>query len=146
MSSLRWTEADLQAYRKRQADGTSGWGVGSVQQGHAPAPEEEAPRRNKYGNCRVEIDGKRFDSKKEARYYLETLLPLLEAGEIKLILRQVRFDLPGGIRYVADFCVLDKAGAFRVIDVKSEITRQNRVYINKRKQMEACWGIVVEEV
>lgn len=143
--SLHWTEADLQAYRRRQADGTSGWGIGNVQKAPVPAPAEEAPKGNKYGNCRVTIDGKRFDSKKEARYYLETLLPLLEAGEIKLILRQVAFDLPGGIRYVADFCVVDRTGAFRVIDVKSEITRKNRVYINKRKQMEACWGIVVEE-
>ena len=33
-----------------------------------------------------------------------------------------------------------------VYDAKSEATRKNRVYINKKKQMKACWGIEIREV
>lgn len=65
------------------------------------------------------------------------------AGEIKVIMRQVPFDLPGGIRYFADFCTIDKDGKFHVIDAKGAKTR---VYINKKKQMKAIWGIDIEEV
>lgn len=137
--SLRWTEEEFRDWlRKRQ---------GAEDKPPEPAaPEPPTPkRRSKYGNTLVEIDGKKFGSKKEARYYFNVLLPQLAAGEIKLILRQVAFDLPGGIRYVADFCVLDKEGNFIVIDTKSEATKKNRVYINKKKQMDACWGIQIQE-
>lgn len=109
-----------------------------------PEPAEEKPV-NKYRNVLTTVDGKKFGSKKEARYYENVLLPKLQAGSIRLILRQVPFDLPGGIRYIADFCILTKDREFHVIDVKSEITKKNRVYINKKKQMAACWGLKVEE-
>ena len=33
-----------------------------------------------------------------------------------------------------------------VYDAKSEATKQNRVYINKKKQVKACWGIEIREV
>lgn len=103
------------------------------------------PRRQKYGNRRVEIDGKRFDSKHEADVYQELMLGY-RAGEIRVVIRQVPFDLPGGIRYIADFCTVDSEGRFEVLDAKSEATRKNRVYINKRKQMMSEWGIEVREV
>ena len=60
--------------------------------------------------------------------------------------RQVRFDLPGGIQYVADFVTFDRENRAEVLDAKSEITRQNRTYINKRKQMERCLGLTIREV
>lgn len=106
---------------------------------------EAKPKRRKYGNIRVEVNGMKFDSKHEAAVYEELSLRL-KAGEIRLLLRQVPFDLPGGIRYIADFCTIDREGAFHVMDAKSEATRKNRVYINKKKQMKACWGLEVEEV
>ncbi len=102
-------------------------------------------RKAKYGNRRVEVDGKRFDSQHEAEVYGQLQLKL-RAGEIRLLLRQVSFDLPGGIRYVADFVTVDSAGALHVIDAKSEATKRNRVYINKKKQMESEWHIEIEEV
>ena len=37
-------------------------------------------------------------------------------------------------------------GHVSVIDAKSAATRKNRVYINKKKQMKAIWGIVIMEV
>lgn len=103
-------------------------------------------KRQKYGNQRVEIDGMKFDSKHEAQVYQELRLRVL-AGELKCVLRQVPFDLPGGIRYIADFVTIRPDMSIEgVYDAKSEITRKNRVYINKKKQMKACWGIEITEV
>ncbi len=108
--------------------------------------EEKKKRRNKYGNRKVEIDGKKFDSEKEARVYLE-LMDRVRAGELKCVCRQVSFDLPGGIRYIADFVTIRPDMSIDgVYDVKSEATKMNRVYINKKKQMAACWGIHIIEI
>lgn len=109
-------------------------------------PKEQKPRRNKYGNRRVTVDGMKFDSQHEAEVYQQLML-MVRAGELKTVLRQVRFDLPGGIQYIADFVTITpdmKIGA--VLDAKSAITKKNRVYINKKKQMKALWGINIEEV
>lgn len=108
--------------------------------------EYHAPRRQKYGNRKVEIDGMKFDSQHEANIYGELMLRV-RAGELKTVCRQVKFDLPGGIVYVADFVTITPDMRIDgVYDAKSEITRKNRVYINKKKQMKACWGIEVTEV
>ena len=111
----------------------------------SPMVTKERPKRRKYGNQRTEIDGKKFDSKHEAEVYGELMLRR-RAGELRVVLRQVSFDLPGGIRYVADFCTVDREGRFEVLDAKSEATRKNRTYINKRKQMLSEWGIEIREV
>lgn len=103
-------------------------------------------RKSKYGNTRVEIDGKKFDSKHEAGVYI-MLNQRMRAGELKWVLRQVPFELPGGIKYIADFVTVLPDGRIEaVIDAKSPATRKNRVYINKKKQMLACWGIEIREV
>ena len=107
-------------------------------------PREEP--RSKYHNRRTEVDGIIFDSRHEAETYKALMLRVM-AGELKAVLRQVRFDLPGGIRYVADFVTIAPDMRIEgVYDAKSEITKKNRVYINKKKQMKACWGIEIREV
>lgn len=111
----------------------------------SPIETKARPKRQKYGNQRTEVNGKKFDSKHEAEVYL-TLVYRLQVGDIRLLLRQVSFDLPGNIRYVADFAIIDKDGRFEVLDAKSEATRKNRVYINKKKQMLTEWGIEIREV
>ena len=110
-----------------------------------PTRLPDKPKRQKYGNHRVTVDGKRFDSVHEAEVYGELMLRR-RAGELRVVLRQVSFDLPGGIRYVADFVTVDREGRFEVLDAKSEATRKNRVYINKKKQMLSEWGIEIREV
>lgn len=107
---------------------------------------EKKAKRPKYGNRKVEIDGMKFDSQHEADVYFGTLLPSWKCGAYKLLARQVPFDLPGGIRYIADFVTVSVDGHVSVIDAKSEATRKNRVYINKKKQMKAIWGIEIMEV
>ena len=108
---------------------------------------EEKPKRAKYGNRKVEVDGLKFDSRHEADYYFGVLVPRVKAGELKCVCRQVPFDLPGGIKYIADFVtILPNDRIEAVIDAKSEATRKNRVYINKKKQVKACWDIEIVEV
>lgn len=107
-------------------------------------PCQAAGKKRKYRNEPVIVDGVRFDSRHEARVYRELMLRV-KAGEIKCVCRQVGFDLPGGIRYFADFVVIFPDNRVEVIDAKSAITRKNRVYINKKKQMKACWGIEIVE-
>ena len=107
---------------------------------------EKKVKRSKYGNKRVEIDGIKFDSRHEANIYQELMLRV-RAGELKTVCRQVKFDLPGGIVYVADFVTIRPDFSIEgVYDAKSPATKQNRVYINKKKQMKACWGIEIQEV
>ena len=138
--SLRMTEEEYAGLMaRRQVDDIAG----AMARRNAAA---ERPKRAKYGNRRVEIDGMKFDSQHEADYYFTNLLILYRAGRLKLLARQVPFDLPGGIKYVADFVTVDTEGNVAVIDAKSEITRRNRTYINKKKQMWAIWGIEIQEV
>lgn len=110
------------------------------------ASYEMKPKRSKYGNHRVEVDGMKFDSQHEANVYRELALRV-KAGELRCVCRQVKFDLPGGIVYIADFVTIGPDMRIEaVIDAKSEATKKNRVYINKKKQMKACWGIDILEV
>lgn len=144
--ALRMTEEEFAAWRKRQKLTR----MAEALEKDATPPsimleEPEKPKRQKYGNRRVEIDGKKFDSQHEAQVYQDLMLRV-KAGELKTVLRQVSFDLPGGIRYVADFLTIGPDNVATIYDAKSEATRQNRVYINKRKQMAACCGVEIVEV
>ncbi len=108
--------------------------------------EAKAMKRLKYGNRRVEVDGIKFDSQHEAAFYQDLMLRV-RAGELKTVCRQVKFDLPGGIVYIADFVTIRPDMTIEgVYDAKSPATKQNRTYINKKKQMKACWGIEIQEV
>lgn len=102
-------------------------------------------RANKYGNEPVTHEGKRFDSKHEARVYEQLRLSGLAGAHVGLA-RQVCFFLPGGVRYYADFVTLHADGSYRVIDAKSAATRKNAVYRLKKRQMKACLGLDIEEV
>ena len=141
--ALRLTEEEFAELQRRR--GLSRCAAPSPS-GVSLANADEKPKRQKYGNKRVEIDGIKFDSQHEANFYQELMLRV-RAGELKTVCRQVKFDLPGGIVYVADFVTIRPDFTVEgVYDAKSEITRKNRVYINKRKQMKACWGIDIREV
>ena len=107
-----------------------------------------AARKTKFGNIPTEVDGLKFDSRKEARRYSE--LRLLErSGRISALTLQPAFPLDVNgypiCRYVADFAYVE-AGARVVEDVKSAITRKHPVYRLKVKLMRACLGIEVREV
>lgn len=98
--------------------------------------------RHKFGNIPTVTDGIYFQSKKEERYYQDLLLAR-KSGELLFFLRQVPFHLPGGIRYVVDFCEFWKNGETRFIDVKGHRTRS---YITKKKIVESLYPIRIIEM
>lgn len=111
--------------------------------------------QSKYKNKVSEINGIKFDSKKEGRRYLE-LLDKFKSGEISDLRLQTQFTLIEGFktptgenvkpeRYIADFTYFEN-GQFVVEDVKSEATRKKDVYRIKKKQMLDIYGIQIREV
>jgi len=123
----------------------------------------------KYGNAKSEVDGEIFDSRKEARRYIE-LQWLLKAGTIKDLRRQVRFVLvpaqrepdeigprggrkPGKliekeVAYMADFVYTDTdTGETVVEDVKGyKGGGAYAVFSLKRKLMLYVHGIRIREI
>lgn len=99
------------------------------------------PRRNKYGAEPTIVDGIRFHSKKEARYYGQLLLAR-KAGDLLFFLRQVPFHLPGAVTYRCDFLEFWKSGEVRFVDVKGFSTQ---TYKLKRRQVEALYPIKIVE-
>ncbi len=100
-----------------------------------------AIRHNKYGALKVDINGRRFDSKKEGARYAELLL-LEVAGEIKGLELQPKYVLQAAfnhrantyrpITYTADFRYCEK-GELVVEDVKSWITKKKADYVIRKK-------------
>jgi len=97
--------------------------------------------KHKFHAIQIELDGIKFDSKKEAKFYMQ-LKMLQKLGEVIFFLRQVPFDLPGNIKYRCDFQVFYKDGTVSFIDVKGMKTQE---YIMKKKQVESLYPIVIEE-
>lgn len=104
--------------------------------------------RLKYNNVKKEVDGKKFDSTKESKRYLE-LKSMVERGEISELHEQVKFTFAhNGVKicsYIADF-TYNKNGKEVVEDVKSEMTKKLPVYKTKKKMMVAFFGIEINEV
>lgn len=105
-------------------------------------PFHKLRRPNKYGAKATEVDGFRFDSQKEARYYRE--LKLREkAGDVVMFLRQVPFHLPGNTRYVVDFVEFHSDGAVLFVDVKG---RETEMFKLKKRQVEDLYPITITTV
>lgn len=105
----------------------------------------------KYANEKVVVDGVKFDSKAEARYW-RALQTRLRAGEIANLRRQVVFELAPGVviggrkrpslRYIADF-VWTEDGREVVADVKGAEPSAYRI---KRHLMKSVHGIDIMEI
>jgi len=111
------------------------------------AQKAQPKAKRKYRNEPVVVDGRRYDSKREAAY-CENLILLEKAGKIGGLEFQRRFQLLGPkgeviCVYVADACFWDhEQDRFRVIDVKG--APPTREFILKKKLMQAFKGIEVE--
>lgn len=124
---------------------------------------------SKYGNRKVRVDDKIFDSRKEARRYVNLCL-LLKAGEITDLQTQVTFNLipaqyeecnevytkgihkgekkrgkllERGVDYVADFVFKTKDGKTIVEDVKGYRTKEYKI---KKKLMLFIHKIHIREI
>ena len=99
-------------------------------------------KMNKYNAQKTKVDGITFDSKKEANYYC-TLKLRQRAGEIKYFLRQIPFDLPGGVKYRCDFVEFWTNGDVKFIDVKGVETKEFKL---KKKMVESLYPVIIEVV
>jgi hypothetical protein len=107
-------------------------------------------RGNKYNAKKVEIDGIRFDSKKEGRRYVELKAEQM-AGKIRGLQVHFPFDLiaEGELIavYEADFVYfLVENGEMVVEDVKGAATRKLGVYRLKKKLMKVLNNIEIQEI
>jgi hypothetical protein len=113
--------------------------------------KKEDGKANKYKNKKAVVDGKTFDSKKEAAKFLE-LRMMQAAGIIHNLQTQVPYLLiekNGKERkcvYKADFVyIMTETGILIIEDVKSKATRRLSTYIMKRKLMKEKYGIEIKE-
>lgn len=102
------------------------------------------PKRRKYGNKPVVVDGERFDSKAEARRWAE-LCTMQKAGLISALRRQPQYELHayGGDvvgEYRADFEYLVPNRGMVVEDVKSPATAADKLFVWKRRHFEVEYG------
>ena len=130
-------------------------GVGATfdgEEGNLTSQKKVAQSGSKYGNKKVVAGGHQFDSKREARRYLD-LKAMEMAGQIRDLRLQVRYLLIPSQRidgkvverevcYVADF-VYEQDGKTVVEDSKGHRTKE---YILKRKMMLFFLGIQIREV
>lgn len=114
-----------------------------LQRRRTVATAVKAVKRPKYRNVRCESsDAKGFDSKLERDYY-EQLLLRWKAGDIRWFIRQVPFELEGGVVYRADFLEVLASGDIVVVDTTGLMTQAKA---NKLKQVKARYGIEVQLV
>lgn len=126
---MNWTEEDLRAYCERTGAAVAG------------VANTEAKKPSKYRNKRTEANGKTYDSKKEAARAQELQL-LVRSGEIAGVVEQVTFLLAGGVKYRADFVILNWDGSFVVEDVKGILTKEYKI----KKRLMAERGLDIKEV
>jgi hypothetical protein len=112
-------------------------------------------KRPKYKNKKVEVDGEKYDSKKEAAYNAQLELLKNAANPAQMVVkieRQVKYELlpkqdgERAVSYLADFRVTFADGHIEVIDVKSSFTQKLPAYVLKRKMMLFFHGIKIKEV
>lgn len=109
---------------------------------------------SKYGARKTMVDGYKFDSAAEARYYSQLKL-LKHAGKIREFILQPKYVLLDGYRhpqtgkkiqgvtYKADFLVTLPDGSQEVIDVKGVRTEAFQI---KKKMFEQRYGIGLKEI
>lgn len=98
--------------------------------------------RHKFNAKRVEHDGIKFASKKEARVY-EQLKLMQKSGEVLFFLLQPRFDLGAGVKYTADFIVFFASGTVEFWDAKGVKTKE---FIAKKKLVENKYPVEIKVV
>lgn len=96
--------------------------------------------RHKFNAKPVKNDGHHFDSKLEFAYFNKLNLEKA-AGHVLFFVRRVPFHLPGGVKYVCDFCVFYTDGTVRFIDTKGLETKD---FIMKKKIVEELYPVEIE--
>lgn len=134
-----WTLEEIE--KRHQAGKIASYRVIEKQQ------QEQPGKRSKYGSKRVEVDGIKFDSKKEAGRYMQ-LRMMERSGLISGLKLQEPYELnPGGTHslvYKADFVYTDMITGQQVVeDAKGYRTKE---YRKKCRLMLEVHGIKIKEV
>ena len=142
---LRLTDEQFAELRQRRTPQTYAQAVAAGAAHQRGVMEGKEQERAKYRNKKTRVGVRVFDSRLEARRYLD-LRALESAGEISALKCQVPYTIAidGEVicKYIADFTYRDGAGKTVVEDVKGMPTP---VYKIKRKLMRAVLGIDVVE-
>lgn len=108
---------------------------------------EKNKRRKKFGNVSSEVDGIKFDSIKEAKFYGQCKMRVAANDLIKFEFHVV-FPLDvNGVHicdYEADFVLYHPDGSASVIDIKSDATENLSTFQLKKKLMFAVHGIKIK--
>lgn len=141
---MRWTEEQATEAQTRMNGGHARAASLTPERRREIASLGGREKAQKYRNQPTDVDGIRFDSKKEAGYY--TQLQLAKAGgQIKGFARQVSIPLPSGKRRIRlDFVVHELDGRLRWIDVKGG--KPTEAWSVRRDEIQAMLGIVIETV
>ena len=99
-------------------------------------------KRQKYNAKPTEVDGIRFDSKKEAQYYRDLKLRQ-RGGEVIGFLRQVPIHLPGGTILRVDFLEFHYDGTVHFVDTKGVMTEAFKI---KRREAKAAYPWIDIEI
>jgi hypothetical protein len=111
-------------------------------------------KSSKFNNVKSEIDGYKFDSKKESEFY-GSLKIKKQAGLIKDFKMQVPYEIiVNNIRianYFLDFLVENNDGAIEYIDIKGKDKKTNKfiktgVFALKKRLVEAIYGIKISMI
>jgi hypothetical protein len=123
---MRWKAEDLPAQYREQI--ASSWAAQPVgRKGH------------KYNAQATWVDGIQFPSKLEARCYEELKLRQT-AGEVLWFVRQVPFDIGGGVRHRVDFLAALSSGGIELIEAKGRDLGEGKA---RRRQVEARYGVKI---
>lgn len=142
--------------QRRNPDNRSKWKVSYLRRYHykedrtrqeEPRTATKAPRRGKYNNRKVKLDGYTFDSEREVEYYVV----IKGDPTVSNVVVHPRFELTpkftnaDGVKrramhYFADFLVTYKDGTEKVVDVKGVETP---VFKIKRLLFELKYGKVI---
>jgi len=98
--------------------------------------------RHKFHAIRCEMHGKKFSSKAERNFYVK-LLEKTTSGDVLFFLRQVPFELPGGVKHFIDFEVFFADGTVEFVEVKGLDTPMGKA---KRKMVEDLYPIKITVV
>jgi hypothetical protein len=111
-------------------------------------------KSSKFKNVKSEIDGHKFDSKKESEFY-GSLKIKKQAGLIKDFKMQIPYEIiVNNIRignYFLDFLVENNDGTIEYIDIKGKDKKTNKfiktgVFALKKRLVEAIYGIKISMI
>ena len=99
-------------------------------------------RANKFNAAATTVDGIRFRSKLEAKYYVHLKI-LKRIGDVEYFHMQVPFVLPGGKKYLCDFQIFYPDGRVKYVDTKG---RKTETYKVKKSVVEALYPVKIIEL